>query len=563
MSTQTTLTVSVLVMSLFNLSRELILIILEELDPLSLLHFCKSARYIHGIVANYSTLLYRYELALSGMKDGCPSSYSPRARLDPLLRHRRGWLTLNWTSEDRLRIPTPTIVGVSGRFLYHASESSHHGLFQWSLHIYELRSYRTPPVDKLQYCKFNLPFEIRQVAIDALQNLLVLAELHFTTQDEPITATLHFLDMWTCQKHPQAENLRFQFQTDWWGTLPPGHRISIERVQIYGIIVGLSVHLGVEEGEGTTELVLVNWRTGMDQQQRFTGDLLSFDILNESCLMVLSHPDEDEDDDSGESAASTWERSSDGLYLHERGKRSPQLAIHHIPDTRRLRASRVISYDLPESWKAISFLQLCPNTSLKPDVTPLTGTFFHSDPSQRATVILVEFPSHSIPAGCSKKVALVMKESLFELPCLGDRTLSWEEWQDCCTVIHLPDEAHAFEVVGRKLVFFQSVGEENCATDSRSRLHVLDFNDYAAECLRSIAPRSSAWSWNGKWDTASKILKVGATEFVRTSTTQVQNITWVDATEDAVVLYNEREGQTIIRVLTFGDTPTCPHDSLA
>jgi hypothetical protein len=127
-------------------------------------------------------LLYRRELALSGLMDGSSISHLPCARLDPLLRHRSGWLSLNWTSEDKLRIPTPTIVGVSGRFLYHASESSHNGLFQWSLHIYELRSYRAPPVDKLRYCRFNLPFEIRQVAIDPLQNLLVLAELHFPPQ---------------------------------------------------------------------------------------------------------------------------------------------------------------------------------------------------------------------------------------------------------------------------------------------------------------------------------------------------------------------------------------------
>lgn len=84
----------------------------------------------------------------------------------------------------------------------------------------------------------------------------------------PILACLHFLDMWTCQQHPHAANMRFQFQTDWWGTLPSGHRISVERVQIHGKTVGVSVRLEVEGGEGTTELVLVNWRTGRDQQQR-------------------------------------------------------------------------------------------------------------------------------------------------------------------------------------------------------------------------------------------------------------------------------------------------------
>lgn len=107
-------------------------------------------------------------------------------------------------------------------------------------------------------------------------------------------------------------------------------------------------------------------------------------------------------------------------------------------------------------------------------------------------------------------------------------------------IIHLPDEAHTFKVVGRKLVFLQSLREQNCAADSRSRLHVLDFNDYAAECLRCVARGSSARSWNGKWVSASQILRVGASECVRTSTTQVQDITWVDATEDSVVLYNVR-----------------------
>ena len=271
---------------------------------------------------------------------------------------------------------------------------------------------------------------------------------------------------------------------------------------------------------------------------QFTGDLLSFDILSESCLMVLLHPDEDDDDDSGESTASTWERSSGGLYLHERGKRSPQIIIHHIPDGRRLRPPQVISYDLPESWKAVSFLQLCPNSSLKPNVSPPPGTFFYSDPSQRAIVILVEFPSHSTPPGSSKKVALVVKESFFKPPALGDKTVSWEEWQDHCMVIHLPDEAHACRVVGRKLVFLQSVREQNSVADSRGRLHVLDFNDYAAECLRCFVPRSSSRAWNGKWGTAGQIVKFGSFEFVRTSTTQVQDITWVDATEDGVVLYN-------------------------
>lgn len=97
--------------------------------------------------------------------------------------------------------------------------------------------------------------------------------------------------MWTCQQHPHAENMRFQFQTDWWGSLPPGHRISIVRVQIHGKTVGLSVRLEVEGGEGTTELVLVNWRTGRDQQQRVGAFLYirTFQVLIcEVCRLLVT-----------------------------------------------------------------------------------------------------------------------------------------------------------------------------------------------------------------------------------------------------------------------------------
>ena len=73
---------------------------------------------------------------------------------------------------------------------------------------------------------------------------------------------LHIRDLYVCQDHPRAAQPRLSFQTDWWGDFPPGQRLSIERVRIYGSLVAVTVRLELENGEGTTELVVFNWCRG-------------------------------------------------------------------------------------------------------------------------------------------------------------------------------------------------------------------------------------------------------------------------------------------------------------
>ena len=178
------------------LSADLILLILEATDPESLLQFCrvsllaayrskyihtdhitKASRWIYYFVMETKTLRYQVELALSGMKDGPPSDYPAPVRLEQLLTYKNAWPELCWSHEDRLEISRPTIMGVSGGFLYHASENSGQH-FQWTLELYELRSFRTGrPPSHLRRFRFNFSFDIANVVIDLPQNLLVLVEL--------------------------------------------------------------------------------------------------------------------------------------------------------------------------------------------------------------------------------------------------------------------------------------------------------------------------------------------------------------------------------------------------
>ena len=116
------------------------------------------------------------------MRDGPPGSYSSRTRLLSLLGYKRGWPTLSPSAEDKLCITPPTIIGVSGNYLFHASQNPLNNGFEWILHVYQLRSFRMAPKPSLPYYQYNVPFEIRKVAIDASQELMVLAQLFFPPQ---------------------------------------------------------------------------------------------------------------------------------------------------------------------------------------------------------------------------------------------------------------------------------------------------------------------------------------------------------------------------------------------
>jgi hypothetical protein len=242
-------------------------------------------------------LRYQVELALSGMKDGPPSEHPAPARLEQLLTYKKAWPALNWAREESLKISRPTILGVSGGFFYHASEnSSQH--FQWTLELYELRSFRTGrTAPYLRHFRYNVPFDINNVVIDPSQNLLALVELDqpyqyvITSESiEPlvinsqchstnvICARLHCYDLWTCTIHPSASVHLFVLQTHWWGPLCPGHHVLVKQVQICGSRIALAVRLEMmEDGEGSTEIFVVNWHCNKTKRVRD-------DISNLMCL---------------------------------------------------------------------------------------------------------------------------------------------------------------------------------------------------------------------------------------------------------------------------------------
>lgn len=223
-------------------------------------------------------LRYKVELALTGMTDGPSSPYPAPVRLEHLLSLKKAWPTLSWSHDETLPdIPRPTIMGVSGGFFYHASENSDNNIYQWTMELYELRSFRTGRADShLRYYTFNVAFDIKAVVIDPAQNLLVLVEL-----DEPIQyvslyfpmiliadnhffsathvcARIHFRDLWTCGFHANAPVNVYTLHTRW-GLLSMGQCITVKQVDVCGGRVALTVTLETDGGEAETEIVIVDW----------------------------------------------------------------------------------------------------------------------------------------------------------------------------------------------------------------------------------------------------------------------------------------------------------------
>lgn len=127
---------------------------------------------MYVLAMKHKALQYKYELALTGMQDGPCGEYSPFQRLEQLLSHKQSWPTLSWSICDKFQVHTPTIMGVSGGYFYHASPEP----VGCTLGLSELLSFRSGRAEPVRR-RLNCTYAIQGVAIDQAQKLLVTSDL--------------------------------------------------------------------------------------------------------------------------------------------------------------------------------------------------------------------------------------------------------------------------------------------------------------------------------------------------------------------------------------------------
>ncbi|KAF5387316.1 hypothetical protein D9757_005712 [Collybiopsis confluens] len=478
----------------FKISNDILLTILEFLDPPSLWRVCKAFTRAYSLMMEYQSLRYKYELAISGMKDGPVTKVPPISRLHLLLTYRKDWLQLGWTHEHRLQIPLPAQVSASVGFIHHVQK---HGAYS-TIELSELPSSRkNRPPTLTRHLKFTTSI-VDRVAVDLGQALIVTGSI-FRYHNQ-IGIQLHFRDLWSFNKHPYARALSYEFSSQ------VSTSAAVVRMAI--LVCGSKMAVSLEFAGGRIKHLILNW---LNLDARWLDDQ-DVQFLDETYLLGVAT------------------RSGSAVVNLYNVSKVPSITV-------------VREFELPEIW-ANTTMKFVPNSSPKSDLSQSSDALFYAAPETRVLALT------STPVVISRSEYypmnwLFLKESYFRFPSRRDGfRVSWRQWGQYCLIkeIHVPSKLVCGPyVVGTKVFYV----ENSPRSHGHSRLHVIDFSPFpestaSSEGWASAGPRAGLVpNENGRSIPSSSVDGLA-----------VKDIT---ATEDNIVLFLEaHQGYQSVNVLTFG-----------
>ncbi|KAJ7623149.1 hypothetical protein FB45DRAFT_97028 [Roridomyces roridus] len=479
----------------YRISDDVLAAILEHLDPRTLLSACKAFKRIYAIVMGYHALRYKFELAVSGMRDGAaPRAAAPLlARLHLLLNYRADWPRLHWTHEYKMQVITPSHVGTSGGFIHQIRP---HGVYS-TLEITELPSCRTGRSPTLtRRLRYTSP-PIETVFIDPAQALIVAA--HIFCQNGIIGLQLQFRDLWTFAKHPIAPAESYEIPTQ--SVAPVAH------VTIY--LVGSKLAVTLEFVGGKINHLIMDWRTF---GARWIDDQ-DICLLDEDFLLVLC----------------------------KRAGSPPVLNLCNITNIVNMVVLR--QYELPGAW-ANSSIKFSPNTATR-QRSPTA--LFCSDPANRVLVVAAK-PLVKTSTSASW---LFINEGYFRgVSSRRDRAVvSWSSWGQYCVVKDLPRISRTLVrgpyAIGSRVAYLQSE-----SGTQKSTLNLIEFAPFPDSGTRL----NSSWPVVGSKAT---LFPSETARALSSTTVEHYAVDDIGVTEDNIVLFLELQpGFRPVNVLTFGAPPT-------
>ncbi|KAF9497118.1 hypothetical protein BDN71DRAFT_1481884 [Pleurotus eryngii] len=491
----------------YRISTEILILILENLDPQTLWRACQAFSRIYNVVMEFQSLRYRFELALAAMKDGrAPRAHAPAlARYQLLLSYKKDWPRLRWSQESRMQIPTPAQVGMSGGFVHRILTDGQ----QYCLELSELPSHRTGrPLTRTRHIRFSTP-PIESVMVDPSQHLLVTTHLF---------RHIHLRDLWTFAKHRWAPALAYEFSTQSAG------RVSHMSLQICGSKLGISM----EFAAGQVKHLVMDWHT-LHARWFEEGDIL---FLNETCMLVSAK-------------------------YHGR----PALNLYNITDVANVTNMR--DYELPEVW-ANAAITFSSNSSPPSDAVANPDALFYPDPAARLLMLNVNLSgaSNTRQSGHAKgpSVWLFANESYFRPPTSrrDPVRVSWKHWSQHCYIRNVQPSPflRGPHVVGTKALYLDaepvqlSRNEMGSRPATIPRLVLIDFKPFSDPAK---AP-AKTWTMGGK----TTMVPYESTRDIPYTTIDNLNIDAVRMNEDNIVLIMELlQGMRNLSILTFG-TPPAP-----
>ncbi|KAL0953864.1 hypothetical protein HGRIS_005039 [Hohenbuehelia grisea] len=487
----------------YKISTEVLMLILEKLDPQSLWRACRAFTRIYNVVMEFQSLRYRFELALAAMKDG----HAPRAHVPPLARYqlllsyKKDWPRLHWSHECKMQIPASVQLGVSGGFLHKLFNSGG----QTCLELSELPSYRAGrPMSKTRHIRYSAPM-VDSVVIDPSQRLLIMSYLF--SQNGMAAIQVHIRDLWTFSRHPWAPAMTCEFSTQC------NLRVTSVTLQICGSKFCITISFAGD----TVKHLIMDWRT---LHARWF-DEKDIHFLNDSSLLVIRKH-------------------------HSRA----MLNLYNITDIANLTNAR--EYEIPEAWAHSSFAFI-PNASPRHDSGANPDAVFYPDPSQRLLGISIA-PAQS--AKGSPFVWLFINENYFRIPTRRDPAtrVSWAHWGSytAMRVVNPSPCLRAPQLSGSRLVYVDAdatpVSRSRSSVVATPRLNLIDFQPF----LESGAGPTKAWTIGSR----TEFVPVESTKAVPSTTVDNSAIYGVRLNEDNIILLLEQQGMRSVNILTFGAPET-------
>jgi hypothetical protein len=272
------------------------------------------------------------------------------------------------------------------------------------------------------------------------------------------------------------------------------------------------------------------------QALQWSADVLSLQILNESNILIALQSTERTNGNMARRASLDHRQN---IGRTSKKALTPRLLLCDLSNFADQAFSWLRVYKLPETWNAVSSIDIRPNLSPSSETSTTSGTFFYPDPSSRIAVISIEFDLNAIPVGHSKHIVLVLEESFLGPATRNEPTvLAWSQWGQRCLLQDMSDQIYSFSVIGRRLIHQETADD---LTSPRSRLRTVEFNPQAVGCTQSKPESQPAWGCSGRGTTLSSCTQPGKTfACVRCNSMDVYNATMFGATEDNLVLFHVR-----------------------
>ncbi|KAF8159486.1 hypothetical protein B0H34DRAFT_796728 [Crassisporium funariophilum] len=489
----------------FRISNDVLILILEKLNPVTLYRTCQAFSRVFALVMEFQHLRYKFELAVTGMKDG-PASYSTRSpfiRLQLLMAYKKDWPKILWTDEQKVKIPAAsTLVGVSGNFLYSVGNQS--------LDLVELPSCRTGrPPSQTRHMKYNTTPQADCVAVDSLQSLIIASHTYGGPNGH-IGLRLKIRNLWTFDKHPKASAASFDCST----------QVSQPVAEVSIVICANRVVVSIDFVGGSAKHLLMDWRT------------LQAMWLEEQDVIILNP-----------------------YYIlgarTARGKLA--LNLYNVSNMASVTLER--EYELPPIW-AKATLRFSRNTAPSSDIYTPSTALFYSDPSSRVLLLTAK------QAGPTNGIHwMFVPESYFQPTSHPDRrSVPWSYWNQFCLIRDVQSNTlvgHP-QVTGSRVVYLEKEPiHPGRGHPERARLSVIDFSP----CPEATNPPSKLWSLLGK---QSVLIPNESHREIPTSATNGVVVEGIRATEDNIVLLLENRGDIKpVNILTFGvpAPKTARHDT--